>query len=104
MDLDRVRYLILRCVACKEFITKIELVQRWEQMEKDENKTVGICECGGRQVRPGNLTEAERRKYESLWQWFRYKVLRKRDRGTRIWDLYYTVVKNGKFGPEYTAK
>lgn len=95
------RFLVMRCVSCKDFITKAEMLDRWALMEKDETKKIGLCECGGRQFRPGNLTSEEEKRYSSRWQQFRYRVLGKRDKATRVWDLYYRYVKGAALGPEY---
>lgn len=103
MSEDRLRYLILRCVSCKDFITKAEAIDRWEAWEKAGESHVGLCSCGSRQVKPGNLTPEEEKKYTSRWQKFRYTVLGKRDKGTRVWDLYYRYVRDAKLGPEYRA-
>jgi len=98
---NRVRFLVMRCVSCKNFLTSLEMIRRWEAMEKDETRKIGLCECGARQFRPGNLTSEEEKQYSSWWQWFRYMVLRRQDKGTRIWELYYKVVRKGELGPEY---
>ncbi len=103
MGEDRLRYLILRCVSCGGFVTRLEAVRRWEAWEAAGERNTGLCECGARQVRPGNLTTEERAKYESLWQWFRYVILRKRDKFTRVWELYYSI-KGTQLGPEYKTQ
>lgn len=90
---ERLRYLIVRCVSCRGFLTKAEVIDQWESWEKGKESHTGLCECGSRQIKPGNLTPAEEKHYGSKWQWFRYRVLGKRDKDTRVWDLYYRFVK-----------
>jgi hypothetical protein len=98
---DRLKYLLMRCVSCKEFLTKDEVIDRWEEMEEDGGTQIGLCSCGSRQIKPTNLTPEEEQEYTSLWQKFRYYVLRRRDRGTRILDLYEKHVKGQDLGPTY---
>lgn len=98
---DRLNYLIMRCVSCKGFLTKAEIIDRWQEWEAGQEEHTGLCACGSRQLKPGNLTPEEEKQYTGYWQWFRYKVLRKRDNGTRVWDLYYRFVKDQPRGRAY---
>ena len=98
---DRLRFLIMRCVACKGFLTKAEILDRWDQWERDGESKTGLCDCGSRQLKPGNLTPEEESTYCTRWQQFRYKILGRRDKKTRVWDLYYRFVKGAELGPAY---
>ncbi len=95
--LDRLKYLVYRCVACTGMLTKLEIIERWEKQEREGTHATGICECGGRQIRKSNPTTLEYERYSKGWngvkQWFRYVILRKNDEGTRLWRLYYVCVK-----------
>jgi len=100
---DRLRHLVYRCKSCNEFLTKLEIIASWEAAEASGESKVAICSCGGRNISPGNITEKELKdgKYESLWQRFRYRVLGKDDKATRVWKLYYKCVKDKDLGELY---
>jgi len=102
--MERLRYLVMRCSACKRALTRLEIISKWEEMEKDESRKIGICPCGGRQLKPSNFTPEEEKRLGGLWQRFRYYVLRKDDEGTRLFKLYEKCVKNKELGVEYGDK
>ena len=101
MSEDRLRHLVYRCKSCNGLLTKLEIISHWEAMEKDNISNLGVCPCGGRQISPSNVTPEEEKKYETLWQKFRYYVLGKDDEGTRLWKLYDRCVKGKELGELY---
>lgn len=99
---ERLKYLIMRCVACHRFLTKEEIISTWEDMEKDgAEKKKGICPCGGRQLKPSNLTPEEEEIYCSDEQKKRYYEDGIDDNLTRVWKLYDLHVKDKELGEEY---
>ena len=100
MDLDRLPYLVMRCTSCHRFLTKLEIIRAWEIMEAEEGKQIGLCPCGGRQVKPTNLTEDEEAEFTSFWIKLKY-FFGVRDSSTRILELYDTCVKGQELGKEY---
>jgi hypothetical protein len=101
MSEDRLQYLIMRCVSCGGFMTKPEIIARWEEMEAAGDGQKSLCPCGSRQLRPGNITPEEEKQYNTWWQWFRHSILRRDDDGTRLWKLYYKCIKGKDLGPSY---
>lgn len=105
---DRLKYLIMRCVSCKGFLTKLEVIDAWEKaeamIEDGGEKTIGICPCGSRQVKPGNLTPEEEEIYCSEREKRRYYDGKIRDRGTRVWELYDKCVDGKELGEQYQTE
>lgn len=100
---DRLKYLIMRCKSCKGFLTKLEIVGTWEQQEQDHESKIPLCPCGGRKMQPGNVTPEELAEHKNKWQWFRYYILRRRDKGTRLYDLWEKCIKGKELGELYPS-
>jgi hypothetical protein len=100
MSEDRMKYLVMRCTACKGFLTRLEIVKAWEEMESSGSKKKGICPCGGRQVKATNLTPEEEKKYTGIWPRILY-FLGVRNNKTRVIELYEKCVKGKDLGKEY---
>ncbi len=81
----RLRYLCYRCLACNRLLTKLEILARWERMER-ENKAVtiggrhatGICPCGSSKIGPTNP------------KWWEELLL------IRVWVLWWKEVRGKK--------
>lgn len=97
----KLAYLLYRCFKCGDVLTALEIEKIWGEAEKDTTKTVAaLCPCGSSKVTPTNLTPEEEKKYEHWWQWVRY-FIGKRDRNTRIIDLYFQRVRGQELSEYY---
>jgi len=105
MSEDRLNYLIMRCVSCRDFMTKLEIIEAWEKAEsfiaEGKEKPLAVCYCGSRQLKPGNLTPEEEEIYCSDREKRRYYDGHFDDRGTRVWKLFDKCVDGKELGPEY---
>jgi len=101
MNEDRLNYLIMRCDACGQFMTKLEIIRKWEEMESNNERKIGLCQCGSRKLRPSNLTPDEEELYESEEQKKRYYDDGIVDRKTRIWELFDKCVDGKDLGERY---
>ena len=102
--MDGPRYLLYRCDGCKSLITKLEIMAtRSAALEVPENNegvrcvSAAICPCGSAKFHPTNILPEEEDTLCSKWQGFRYFVLFRRDRGTRLWDLWWKCVRTKKY-------
>jgi len=106
MSEDRLKYLIMRCVSCKDFLTKLEVIEAWEKAEavnaEGGEKAMGVCPCGSRQMKPGNLTPEEEEIYCSDREKRRYYDGHFDDRGTRVWKLYDKCIDGKDLGEKYS--
>jgi hypothetical protein len=95
----------MRCVSCKNFLTRLEVVEAWEKAEADiaagEEKPMGVCPCGSRQMKPGNLTPEEEEIYCSERERRRYYDDKIDDRGTRVWKLFDKCIDGKDLGDLY---
>jgi hypothetical protein len=98
----------MRCVSCNGFLTKLEVIDAWEKAEAEiaagKEKPMGVCPCGSRQLKPGNLTPEEEEIYCAEEQKTRYYDEGIDDRRTRVWKLYDKCVSGKELGPEYAQE
>jgi len=75
-DSDRLRFLCYRCHRCGRLLTKLQILDKWHEAEKDVTKTnMGLCACGSRHINPSNPTLWEELTHPSVWRLWYYEVL-----------------------------
>ncbi len=73
---DRLTYLCYRCHRCGRVLTKIQILKRWVEAEKDISVTQSaVCACGSRHINPSNPTLFEELTSPSIWVLWWHEVL-----------------------------
>lgn len=72
---DRLSYLCYRCHRCGRLLTKLEIIDKWEEAEKDISVPhLGLCVCGSRHISPSNPLWYEEFSPRVLKLWF-YEIV-----------------------------
>ena len=72
---DRLKFPCYRCYRCHRVITKLQIVARWEEAEKDLTSThLTICPCGSRHINPTNPSLFEELTTPAIWKLWYYEV------------------------------
>jgi len=72
---DRLRYLAYRCHRCGRILTKLEILDRWHEAEKDVSVTKSaVCPCGARHLSPSNVKLWEELFLPRVWKLWWYEV------------------------------
>ena len=52
---ERLKYLCYRCYRCGRLLTKLEIIDKWHENEKDVSVVrSALCSCGSRHITPTN--------------------------------------------------
>ena len=72
---ERLRYLCYRCYRCGRLLTKFQILDKWEEAEKDVSVTrSALCACGSRHINPSNPTLFEELTNFRIWILWFYEV------------------------------
>lgn len=72
---ERLRYLCYRCYRCGRLLTRLEIVAKWEEAEKDTSTVQSaVCSCGSRHITPGNPKLWEELFLPRVWKLWYYEV------------------------------
>ncbi len=73
---ERLHFPCYRCHRCHRLITKLEILDRWHEAEKDTSVVHhAICPCGSRHLSPTNPKWWEELLYPRVWRLWYYEVL-----------------------------
>ena len=71
---DRLRYFCYRCYRCGRLLTRLEIVAKWVETEKNVDLSkphAVICPCGSRHLTPTNPYWYEELFFPRVWKlWF----------------------------------
>ena len=72
---ERLRFPCYRCYRCGRLLTKLDILAKWAEAEKDISKSKpAICRCGSRHVTGANPTLQEELTTPRIWKLWWYEV------------------------------
>ena len=66
---SRLKFPCYRCYYCGRLMTRLQIVAKWEEAEKDlANSRAALCWCGSRHIVPTNPTLWEELTTPAVWK------------------------------------